>query len=132
MRGYAKLSPRLWTDFEGSSWPVVTSTRRLKFKYPAHAALRRHVYRRDAFTCVRCGVCALFVPLGYDGRETLYTTSILRSGYNDVLVLDHILTLQAGGTSAVENLQTLCETCNKSKQREDKEAAASFRREVAG
>ena len=125
----AQKTKRLWTDFEGASWPVITSVRRLKFKYPAHAALRRHVYRRDAFACCRCGVCALFVPIGYDGREALYTTSILRNGYHDVLVLDHILTLPAGGRNVVENLQTLCETCNRKKQREDKAAIAMF---VAG
>lgn len=121
MRDYAKVAPT-WTDFEGREWPIVRSARRLKFKYPAHAALRRHVFRRDGYRCVRCGAEALEVPEGYDGRETLHTTTFVSTGYRDVLVLDHIVTLRAGGRSVVENLQTLCETCNKRKQREDREA----------
>jgi len=46
--------------------------------------------------------------------------------WRDCLVLDHILTLKAGGKSAVWNLQTLCFTCNRRKQREDKRAIAAY------
>lgn len=36
-----------------------------------------------------------------------------------------LLTLPTGGLSVVDNLQTLCETCNKRKQREDRAATAA-------
>ena len=42
MRDYAKVRPQ-WTDYKGRAWPVLTTTPRLKFKYPAHAALREVV-----------------------------------------------------------------------------------------
>jgi hypothetical protein len=47
------------------------------------------------------------------------------------LVLGHILRLRAGGFGVVENLQTLCETCDKRMQREDRAAAAAFMAGVA-
>lgn len=116
-----------WTDWQGRIWPVITTVRRLKFKYPAHAALRAHIFRRDGFCCVRCGARALNVPASYDGRHTLFTNTKVSSGYPDMLILDHILTLPAGGRNVVENFQTLCETCNRRKQKEDKANTAAYR-----
>lgn len=117
-----------WTDWEGRSWPVVQSRRRLNFKYPAHAALRAHVFRRDNFSCRRCGAMAIDVPSDYDGRVALFTNTFvkykkLRRCYPDVLIVDHVLTLAAGGRSHIDNLQSLCETCNKKKLPEDLAAA---------
>lgn len=117
-----------WTDFEGKCWPLITSTRRLKFKYPAHAALRRHIFTRDNFTCARCEAHGVEIPANYDGRNTLFTNTFLTSGYRDVLVLDHKLTLRAGGKNHLDNFQTLCETCNRRKQKEDKAAIAAYRK----
>lgn len=116
-----------WTDYRGLAWPVVTSTRRLKFKYPAHAALRAHVFRRDGFRCCRCEAVAVGVPADYDGRATLFTNTTVCSGWPDMLVLDHVLTLRAGGRNVVGNFQTLCETCNRRKQREDRANVAAFK-----
>jgi 5-methylcytosine-specific restriction endonuclease McrA len=116
-----------WTDWRGREWRVVTSPRRLKFGYPAHAALMAHVFRRDQFKCVRCGAAAVDVPAEYDGHNTLFTNTKVSSGYPDLLVLDHILTLKAGGRSVLANLQALCETCNKRKQREDRADVAAMR-----
>lgn len=116
-----------WTDDLGRVWRTVTSPRRLKFSYPSHAALRAFVFRRDGFRCNRCQAKAVDIPATYDGRETLTTDTKVSSGWPDVLVLDHVLTLAAGGRSVIENLQTLCETCNKRKQREDRKAIASMR-----
>jgi 5-methylcytosine-specific restriction endonuclease McrA len=98
----------------------------LKFKYPAHAALRRHVFHQDGFKCKRCPAIASESTVDYDGHKTLYTNTLTGTGYRDVLVLDHVVTLKAGGLNVVENFQTLCETCNKRKQKEDKAAAAAF------
>lgn len=126
-----RKAPEFWTDHKGQIWPVVRSSRRLKFKYPAHAALRAYVFARDGFTCVRCGVQAVDVPADYDGFEALRTNSKLSSGWPDMLVADHILTLRAGGTSTISNMQTLCETCNKRKQKEDRAAFEAYREKEA-
>ncbi|WP_156136045.1 HNH endonuclease [Delftia sp. ZNC0008] len=120
-----------WTDHKGRTWPVVRSSRRLKFKYPAHAALRAFVFHRDGYACVRCGVKAVNVPADYDGAEALRTNSQLSSGWPDMLVADHVLTLRAGGTSTIQNLQTLCETCNRRKQKEDRSAFEAYREKEA-
>jgi 5-methylcytosine-specific restriction endonuclease McrA len=116
-----------WIDWQGRPWPVITSRRRLKFKYPAHAALRAHIFRRDGFCCVRCGAKAVEPTDNYEGRQTLRTDTKVSSGYPDMLILDHILTLPAGGRNVVENFQTLCETCNKRKQRDDRVATAAYK-----
>lgn len=115
-----------WTDFQGRSWPVIQSPRRLKFSYPAHAALRSHVHHRDGFVCLRCGLEAREIPAMYDGRDAVPTTRSCSMGFPVLLVLDHMLTLRAGGRSVIENLQTLCETCNRKKQREDRIAIAAY------
>ncbi len=105
-----------WVDFRGLSWPVVASARRLNFRYPAHAALRAHVFHRDGFRCCRCPAKAIDVPTDYDGRFVLQTdTFVLGGQWRDMLVLDHVLTLRAGGRSVIGNLQALCETCNRKK-----------------
>lgn len=126
MRDYAKFGPT-WTDYLGRKWPVIVSGRRLKFKYPAHAALREHVFHRDGFKCVRCSAKAIDVPNPYTGRMTLQTDSFTGTGYRDVLVVDHVLTLKAGGKNCVTNYQTFCETCNRRKIREDVAATASIK-----
>jgi 5-methylcytosine-specific restriction endonuclease McrA len=123
---------RTWTDHLGREWPVVRSHRRLKFGYPAHAALRAFVFHRDGFRCVRCPAKVAVAPETYDGRQTLETDTLTgkpgdRYRWADCLVVDHVLTLPAGGTSHPNNLQTLCETCNRRKQREDKAATAAYR-----
>lgn len=130
MRDYGN-SVNTWLDFKGRVWPVVQTSRRLKFKYPAHAALRAHIYHRDGYKCCSCDAKAVDVPQDYDGREALFTDTKVSSGYPDVLVLDHILTLKAGGRSVIENLQALCETCNRKKQKHDRAAAAEYRGRAA-
>lgn len=119
-----------WTDYKGRAWPVVKSSRRLKFKYPSHAALREHVFATDGFKCCRCEARALAVPEGWSGSTTLFTNTTVSSGYPDMLIVDHIVTLKAGGANQISNFQTLCETCNKRKQREDIAAAAAFRKDA--
>lgn len=126
MRDYGKVSAETWADYKGRVWPVITSSRRLKFKYPAHAALREHVFTRDGFKCCHCDAAATAVPDGWDGSSTLTTNTKVGSGWPDMLILDHILTLKAGGKNVIDNLQTLCETCNKRKQKVDKADAAAY------
>lgn len=52
--------------------------------------LRRRIYRRDGWQCVRCG-CA------------------------DDLTLDHVWPWSLGGADTEDNLRTLCRSCNSSK-----------------
>lgn len=119
-----------WTDYRGRVWPVVQSSRRLKFKYPAHAALRAHVFHVGEYRCAHCPAVAKEVPIDYSGRWALQTDTMVCARWSDVLVLDHILCLKAGGRNVVSNFQALCETCNKRKQKEDIAAAAQYRAEV--
>lgn len=79
------------------------------------------------FKCARCTAVAVNVPANYSGRSALSTNTRIKSGGLDVLVLDHILTRKAGGLNVVENLQALCETCNKKKQKDDIAAAVAYR-----
>lgn len=123
-----------WVDHKGRMWPEVQSKRRLKFKYPLHAALRAFVHHRDGYKCLRCQTPAVGVPKDYDGRYGLITARVGPGGYSVSLEMDHIVTLMAGGTNAHTNLQTLCSECNRQKGNfEDRAAVHAFlsRREVA-
>lgn len=111
---------------DGRVWPVTASRRALKFDIPCHAALRREVFRRDGFKCRRCSAKAAAVPQDYSGRYTIWTDTKTGAGRSDALIVDHIVTRPAGGENALNNLQTLCETCNRRKQKEDKAATSCF------
>jgi len=54
--------------------------------------LRWQVLKRDNYTCKRCG-----------------------SDSGEKLTIDHIMPVSKGGQSVLENLQTLCRSCNCSK-----------------
>lgn len=58
--------------------------------------LRESIKERDNYTCQECGVSI------YDEEHLL-------------LEIDHILPLAKGGLSTIENLQTLCWRCNRTK-----------------
>lgn len=113
-------NPR-WIDHNGRSWPVIGSTRALKFCIPSHAAARAYVFHRDGFRCTGCNVPARYVPPGYDGRMTLY----VEDG-SQYFVVDHVLTRRAGGSNTVDNMQMLCEPCNKRKIGADKAAFKAY------
>lgn len=55
--------------------------------------LRHEVFKRDGYRCVECGAT---------NKET-------------TLHIDHIIPFSNGGTDELNNLQTLCETCNLAK-----------------
>ena len=60
------------------------------------AKLREFIKRRDNFTCKNCSVSVVREP-------------------NLLLEVDHILPVSRGGLSTIENLQTLCWRCNRTK-----------------
>jgi 5-methylcytosine-specific restriction endonuclease McrA len=113
-----------WTDHNGKSWPVPTTRGPLRFCNPSHAALRAFVHHRDGYKCRRCPAKAVIAnPEFYLGLARLTTDTLTGGGWPDALIVDHVLTRKAGGRNHPDNLQTLCETCNRRKQKEDKEAA---------
>ena len=93
--------------------PVQTPAERLAampwragYRDPAFAANRPRAYERDGGCCRRCGFPVS--PLTY--------------------ICDHVVPLSEGGTSDLDNLQTLCRPCSKVKTRLDRRARAERRR----
>jgi len=70
--------------------------------------LRARVFRRDNFTCRKCGFRS---P---DNREERVVVN--RSGR--YLTADHVIPLCEGGKHVLSNLQTLCSKCNNIKGKE--------------
>lgn len=64
-----------------------------KARTPFTKSIRHEVFKRDNYKCVECGAT----------KE------------NTVLHIDHIIPVSQGGTDELDNLQTLCETCNLAK-----------------
>ena len=58
--------------------------------------LRKSILERDGYTCQKCGASQKNEP-------------------NLLLEVDHIIPISKGGITSVENLQTLCWRCNRSK-----------------
>ena len=58
--------------------------------------LRKSILERDGYTCQRCGASQRDEP-------------------NLLLEVDHIIPISKGGITSVDNLQTLCWRCNRSK-----------------
>ena len=78
-----------WTDHKGATWIVPQILGRLKYRIPAHAALRDFVLHRDGYRCQHCGCIDLAQ-----------------------LVPDHRISRRNGGTHHPNNLQCLCQSCN--------------------
>ena len=76
--------------------------------------LRRDVFKRDDCTCVKCGR----KNRTEKGRNTI-------RGF----IADHILAIALGGDQwDINNIQTLCEKCNKIKTKEDHGKIAKLRK----
>lgn len=73
-------------------------TRRFRSSIPK--SVSRAAYDRDSYTCVLCGL---------EGRGQSHEEKI--KGF----AIDHIISLAAGGSSELENLQILCRKCNREK-----------------
>ena len=72
---------------------------------PLFARNRPLAFKRDGGRCVLCG---------FEVSPRAY-------------ICDHVLPLSDGGTSDLENLQTLCKPCSKTKTRMDRRARAQKR-----
>lgn len=88
-------------------------TPRLKFRYPKNWKLRAEVHARDGFRCVICGREAENVPQPYDGRDAIGGGKGLTSWCMEI---DHIVPRDLGGSHDINNLQTLCHSCNARKR----------------
>lgn len=66
-----------WRDSTGSEWRISMSHRRLRFKYPAHAAVRAYVFQRDGFRCKCCGAATNDDTSNYRGRHAVWVRSPL-------------------------------------------------------
>jgi hypothetical protein len=70
--------------------PVADPRPAPKVKANIPASLRRAVFERDGYRCRRCG--------GWRGLQT-----------------DHVVAESRGGPTSLQNLQTLCQRCNRHK-----------------
>jgi len=81
-------NPDRMGHFSASQPPIQTPRRRTK-KKPIPSALRARVFARDGHACLRCG-CSMLLRLR----------------------ADHVIPESLGGEASMENLQTLCMSCN--------------------
>jgi len=63
---------------------------RIKSRNPISQKFRHEIFKRDKYRCIECG----------NGKK------------QSTLHIDHIIPISKGGTDELDNLQTLCETCN--------------------
>ena len=73
--------------------PFTTNTHITRRRNPINPALRHEVFHRDGYRCLECGA----------------------SNKDIQLEIDHIKPVAQGGTDELNNLQTLCMTCNRAK-----------------
>ena len=73
-------------------------TRRFRPSIPK--SVSRAAYQRDFYSCVHCGL---------EGRGQTHDEKV--KGF----AIDHIISLAAGGSSELKNLQILCRKCNREK-----------------
>jgi hypothetical protein len=121
MRAYGKIETGFWADEAGVVRRCPEPGTKLRFSSSAHAALRAFVFRRDRFTCQKCGWMPEVIPLDFTGRHTVagpdprWDTPEMYHRHQE-MHLDHIVARHYGGANHPDNLQALCFTCNASKQ----------------
>lgn len=70
------------------------------------------VFKKDDFKCKSCGMVCNSVKIQNDAAGNVF----IRFYHNDVLfTIDHIIPRKAGGSSNIENLQTMYSPCNHKK-----------------
>ncbi|CEL23996.1 hypothetical protein MB9_0348 [Methanobacterium formicicum] len=73
--------------------PIVFRRNMKTKRNPIPAALRHEVFVRDGYRCRECGA----------------------TNRDEKLEVDHIISVAQGGTDELDNLQTLCQVCNRAK-----------------
>ncbi len=94
-RGDITILPLAKSCYGGSLYLVLTIQNRVRFyrwrnRLQIPKTIRKRVYERDGHQCVKCGA-------------------------KEALTLDHIIPWSRGGEDTVENLQTMCQSCNSRK-----------------
>lgn len=92
----------------------------IDFRHKKYQSLRKAVYERDNYTCCVCGLRPDCIPCdyNYDGRYTLWVG-------DRVLEIDHIRPRVFGGDHSIENLSTICSSCNSRKAQAERQKGAS-------
>lgn len=101
--------------------------------------LRLRIFRRDNFTCVKCGFKARIQREIYDDEWKKYLDDnyIIFEinekeafvGNESQLIADHIMPISLGGDEwDINNIQTLCKDCNRKKTNNDFKKIAIARR----
>jgi 5-methylcytosine-specific restriction enzyme A len=84
----------IWISIiNGFNLPLLPEKNIKPKRNPIPGVLRHEVFHRDGYRCLECGA-------------TNHETS---------LEVDHIIPVAQGGTDELDNLQTLCRTCNQAK-----------------
>jgi len=108
--------------------------------------LRLKIFRRDNFTCVKCGKRPVTIKPRFDSendedfkwRAEQYDRDLfvkyVEKGYEifdtSELVGDHIIPIAIGGSEwDLDNIQTLCKECHKKKTAKDLKKIATIRKE---
>ena len=81
---------------------------------------RRKIFKRDNYTCMKCGVrgCYWALEMYKDGRIELQLYAINTDGKEVLMTIDHIKPVSKGGTDGLKNHQSMCHTCNNKKGNE--------------
>lgn len=103
-------------------------------------SLRLAVFRRDKFTCVKCGKKPTRKAFTNNNKEAWMNINEIGPGHElyledglvidcSVLIADHVHAIALGGEEwDMQNIQTLCLECNKTKTAEDAGKIAALRK----
>lgn len=80
-------------DIQIKRWADKKGNNKRNKRDPIDSRLRHEVFKRDNYTCKECG----------------------KHKSETVLHVDHIISIDQGGSDELDNLQTLCENCNLAK-----------------
>jgi len=104
---------------------------------------RMKVFQRDKYECVKCGFKArkeLIIPEGYEDyynkkyiifkRVKVHASLKVIVGDESKLIADHIIPIAIGGEEYdLENIQSLCNECNKVKTKKDMQKISLYRKQ---
>jgi len=100
-----EFNERIWCDEQGNQHLCPPRGGQMRaYAVKSHMLLREFVCRRDQLKCQICGATA----------DCFWSTTV-KNKYVPFNI-DHIVPKSKGGSSHPDNLQLLCETCNKRKR----------------